>query len=276
MSEKLLDGVVLYDGPSMIDRKTPIVVIATGLNGETENEKTGAEVQTWILLRDVSPTEALGTGADSAICGGCKMRPKETNVIRKVRKANATDLRPAGSTYLGFKGRACYVRPQTFLGVWKAFKRNRYRILPTSQLADVFAGKVVRLGSYGDPAAVPMAVWNIVLSKAAGHTGYTHQWASERLREVTAYCQASVDSPKEYDKAKALGLATFRVRKHDEPLLPGEVVCPASAEAGKVTTCAACQMCDGSKYDAAIIAHGTNPQAFDAAMRSPRSLPVMA
>lgn len=38
------------------------------------------------------------------------------------------------------------------------------------------AGLPVRLGTYGDPAAVPTVVWQTVLAQSAMHTGYTHQW----------------------------------------------------------------------------------------------------
>lgn len=263
-----LDGVILYEGPSLIQPNVNIVAIATGLRKKTANKKTGAEVQTWILLADVDPYTALGTGADSAICGGCPKRAQETNVPRvgKDKQGNRRE-------YLGFAKRACYVRPQSFGGIWNAYKRGRYPKLPTSQLADVFAGKVVRLGSYGDPAAVPLAVWQIVTSKSVGHTGYTHQWKSARLRGVTSLCQASVDTPEEADKAEALGLGYFRVKQADEPVREGEVVCPASAERSYVSDCASCRMCDGHSGKRVVInAHGTGAQF----VRTSRQLNVMA
>ena len=46
-------GVILYSGPSRIDNE-PIVVIATF---DSDNEKTGKMIQTWIIRRDLSPLQ---------------------------------------------------------------------------------------------------------------------------------------------------------------------------------------------------------------------------
>ena len=40
----------------------------------SRNPKTGPMVQLWILRADVHPMEAISTGTDSSICGGCKHR----------------------------------------------------------------------------------------------------------------------------------------------------------------------------------------------------------
>jgi hypothetical protein len=57
-----------------------------------------------------------------------------------------------------------------------------------------------------------------------------------------------------------MGWRTFRVREASEPVAKGEFICPASAEAGKRTTCIQCQACDGAdragKASPTIIAHG--------------------
>ena len=50
-----MQGVVFYEGPSMLDGK-PIVAIATP---STENRKTGDMIQTWILRRNIDPVRAL-------------------------------------------------------------------------------------------------------------------------------------------------------------------------------------------------------------------------
>ena len=263
------DGVILYEGPSLIQPNVRIVAIATGLRKASANKKTGHEVQTWILLADVDPYTALGTGKDSAICGGCPKRAQEVNIPRQTKDKDGTVRE-----YLGFAKRACYVRPQSFGGIWNAYQRGSYARPSTSQLADLFAGKIVRLGSYGDPAAVPLVIWQLVVSKAVGHTGYTHQWKSERLRGVTALCQASVDTPEEAVKAEALGLGYFRVKQADEPVREGEIVCPASAERGYASDCASCRMCSGIDKAKRIVidAHGIGAQFT----RTSRQLKVMA
>lgn len=66
-------GYILYEGPSMIDG-APIVVIVNKIDG-SDNAKTGAMVQTFIIRSDVAPVEALATGADVSICGDCEHRP---------------------------------------------------------------------------------------------------------------------------------------------------------------------------------------------------------
>src|SRR5262245_43317979 len=162
------DSVVLFSGVSEIDGRTPIVVIATGLRRESDNRKTGPMVQVWILRADMLPTEAVGSRADAGICGGCPHR-KQVEC-----------------------GRTCYVNvgaaPQ---GILRAWERGSYVVAALSELSELFAGRLVRLGAYGDPAAVPSEVWDAVLERAAGHTGYSHQWKSARLRDVTRHVQAS-------------------------------------------------------------------------------------
>jgi len=64
----VISGVVLYRGPSAITG-APIVVVATGLDGAlSDNEKTGAMVQTYVLP-DVGqePQEAIKSGADDSV-----------------------------------------------------------------------------------------------------------------------------------------------------------------------------------------------------------------
>ena len=68
------NGIVIYRGPSMLDG-APIVCIATGLETGSSNGKTGGGlIQTWIIREDQSPTEAVNSGADASVCGGCRHR----------------------------------------------------------------------------------------------------------------------------------------------------------------------------------------------------------
>ena len=81
---------------------------------------------------------------------------------------------------------------------------------------------------------------------------------------------ASVDSEVEATEARAGGWRTFRVRAATAPIMTGaEVVCPASEEAGKRTTCSACKACGGTsakaKASIVIMAHGTTKARFMAA-----------
>ena len=217
--QQLPDGVCIWKGPSRIDG-SPIVVLASM---RSANPKTGNMVQTWILRSDISPLDAVRTGQDSSICGSCPHRGDGTG-----------------------KGRTCYVNVgHAPRGVWAAWQRGKYPDASPSDLPRIGAGRMVRLGAYGDPAAVPVEVWTALLSRASGNTGYTHQW--RQFPDLRALCMASCDSETDAREAWAAGWRSFRVRTDSAPTIPGEVVCPASDEGGKRTTCDRCGLCMGNR-----------------------------
>jgi hypothetical protein len=231
------NGIVLYEGPSKLDGR-PIVVIATGLRTNSRNEKTGAMVQTYIIVPDMHPVEAVKTGADASICGACPHRGDGTG-----------------------KGRSCYVN----LGkgarvVWDAYQRGVYPKADAFTARHLFANRIVRLGTYGDPAAAPYALWKVALGDAAAWTGYTHQWRAIPAHWA-ALVMASADSVADMDQAHALGYRTFRVTAAPFANIKGrEAVCPASAEKNKVAACITCKACMGTSGKARvsiqIAAHG--------------------
>lgn len=212
-------GYVIYDGPSMIDGER-IVAIVSGLRG-SKNAKTGNMVQTYIIRPDVDPITAVHTGADESICGDCIHRGDGTG-----------------------KGRSCYVvLMHGPLVTYRAFLRGAYEAATPVDVADIVAGRMLRLGTYGDPAAVPLPVWEALVSKAKGFTGYTHQWrhidpAWSRL------VMASADTPIDAIEAWQKGFRTFRVGA--APMTGREINCPASEEAGKRTQCIDCGLCMGT------------------------------
>ena len=226
-------GIILYKGPSLIDGKM-IVALASGVFKKTDNRKTGDMIQVWIERADISPEIGKQLGHDYSVCGDCKHRH-------------------FGSCYVNIG----YGPLHTF----EAYVRDRYVKFDDSHL-ELFRGRKIRLGSYGDPAAVPTEVWEKVCSVTDGHTGYTHQW-NKRFTDpkLKDYCMASVDNEAEYHKAKKLGWRTFRVRmSENDALMENEFVCPASNEAGNKTSCEKCKACMGlgakTKKDACIIVHG--------------------
>lgn len=241
MRNDMPSGYVIYKGPSLLDGQ-PIVAILTGLGKRRSvNEKTGAMSQTWILPDNgIAPHINVRSGADASVCGDCKHRP--------------------------INGGACYVRVhQGARSVYAAYLRGRYGravsqpspVDPT--LAALGTGRTVRLGAYGDPAAVPAYIWRELLSRAAGWTGYTHQWRT-CAASLQPLVMASCDTPEERAEAQAQGWRTFTVRMGSDALAPRESVCPASHEAGRKLTCAQCQACNGTssgrKGSIAIIVHG--------------------
>lgn len=222
-------GYIAYEGPSLIDGK-PIVVIVNKLDG-SDNEKTGAIVQSFIIRSDVPPVEALKTGDDASICGDCPHRPL-------LAKSN---------------GQApCYVNVgRSVRSVYDAYKRGRYTRADAATIARALEGKIVRLGTYGDPAAAPVTVWTQITRYAAGRRGYTHQWqrADFDAQSWAPLVMASADSIDEAARANMLGMRVFRVSIGVD-VQAGEAMCPASAEAGKRATCAKCTLCAGTSIKA--------------------------
>lgn len=212
---------VIYEGPSRLDG-APIVVIATF---KTNNRKTGAMVQTWILRADMEPHAAVKSGHDSSICGQCPQRH--------------------------YTGGACYVTPfQAPLSIYRAWKRGAY---PEFDLS-AFAGKRVRFGAYGDPAAVPFEVWAPIVDVCSDWTGYTHQMAHPRFdARIASFCQVSADTPAIARAAHSRGFYTFRMAGDASKRLAGEIECPADAAGA---ACADCLLCDGRTQNIVIAAHG--------------------
>jgi hypothetical protein len=227
------NGAVLWRGPSRLDG-APIVAIAVGLAEDSSNRKTGAMVQTYILRADMAPTVAIVTGLDKSICGDCRHRGDGNG-----------------------RGRTCYVNTgQGPLAVFRAYTRGLYPA--ADDIPAVGVGRIVRLGTYGDPATVPAGVWRALVSRASGHTGYTHQW--RETPQLRGLCMASVDSATEALEATLLGWRTFRVvHPGDLTRLKREAICPASAEADRKLQCAQCLACagaDGRRGSIVIQAHG--------------------
>jgi len=146
------------------------------------------------------------------------------------------------------------------LAVWSAWKRGSY---PTLENYKVFAGRAVRFGAYGDPFLIDAWVMRAITRVCAKWTGYTHMWrdASPQYR---AWLMASCDSIADRDAAKFAGWRTFRA---GYDTVAGEIVCPASEEMGKRTTCHKCGLCNGSKptdprKDIVIAPHGRGAKYF--------------
>jgi len=215
-----MENGVFYRGPSLIDG-APIVGVAIYSD---RNGKTGRVLQTYIIRADMNPLEASKTGADVSICGTCPLRGTPT--ADPARKQAA--------------GRRCYVNlGQGPLSVFRALERGRY---PDVDPAAIGAGRMVRVGTYGDPAAIPGEVWDAMLSQATTWTAYTHQkpWRPD----------IAMQSADDYHEAALhwhAGRRTFRVITGlDDIDHNHEILCPASKEAGRRVQCAACKLCKGS------------------------------
>ena len=200
-------GTVVYDGPSAINGERIVGIVTY----DSDNPKTGDMSQLWILdAGDIKPSDVVKQGRDGSVCGDCAFA----------------------------SGKGCYVNTaHAPNGVWKAWKAGRYASgLPTSR------AKAIRLGAYGDPAALPYDVVAQLVERFEGHTGYTHQWRTcdQRFRKCL---MASTESTRDTAEANFWGWRTARVGTAQTHGF--EIVCPATEEGGRRTTCDKCQLCNG-------------------------------
>jgi hypothetical protein len=243
---------VIYRGPSLIDG-APIVAVAVVKSGNT---KTGNMVQTYIIRDDVAPVEASRIGADRSVCGDCPHRGQSHDGSSGAKQA---------------LNRSCYVvLGQGPTGVFKANQKGNYPdALDHEARAAIGAGRMVRLGTYGDPAAVPSEVWDSLISEAVGHTAYSHQNGVAGADYRADLFMRSADTLDDALDAWSAGQRTFRVIASDAERIPErEVLCPASEEAGRRVTCEKCKLCAGSSIAAksvAIVAHGAGATHFKGA-----------
>ena len=237
---------IIYQGASLIDGK-PIVVIATYSN---RNTKTGAMVQTYILRSDIDPRDANKSGEDYSICGNCPHRGIPTDNPDKKLADN----------------RSCYVViGQGVLITYKAFQRGVYGDMQGhDKTAELGRGRMVRLGTYGDPAAVPSYVWDSLLSESKGHTAYSHQSGVKGAQFRPDIMMQSADNESQARVAWDNGARTFRIISDYSELVKGkEIACPAQT---KSIECQACGLCMGASKakSIAVIKHGSGSKYINA------------
>ena len=194
------------------NKANTVFCAVTGFIRPSVNRKTDDMLQTTILSPDISPVDAKHTGGDSEYCGG------EDN--------------PCPMHEL------CYVLEfQMPLAVWRAVAGDKAADkIPAST-------KAIRLGAYGDPAFLPLALL-AELTRGKNYTGYTNQWRYGIDTEYAQYCMASVHSLDDRSKAKKLGYRTYRALQEGESPATGEVLCPYYTSNGAVK-CLDCKLCSG-------------------------------
>lgn len=226
-----MNGIELYRGPSLIDG-APIVMIATGFDKSSDNTKTGDMIQTWILPQAEKPNDAVKSGQDSSVCGDCPHRPLTAKAEGNL---------------------SCYVK--TFQGpraVWQAWEAGKYRALSSlpprmrRQLVLRAMAFGIRMGSWGNPSAVPQDAWEqLPLRESEVRTGYDHLWRQDHAQWMKGLVMASVSSWEEADEAEALGWKAYLFGA-DVPRKPpkGWTLCP---EAVSDITCSKCGLCNGKR-----------------------------
>lgn len=229
-------GYLVYRGPSLLNGAPIVAVVIT----KSDNTKTGNIAQSYILADGGErPTEALRSGGDAAVCGDCKHRPAH-----------------AATCYVVVRQGATRVWQTLRDGLYPDFTRD------VDVIGQVLYGRMLRIGAYGDPAAVPVQVWRDLTHALKSWIGYTHQWRAPLAQSLRDLCMASVDTPAESDLARSMGWRPFRVRLPEEPLLARESVCPASEEGGYKLTCETCGACNGNatgrRGAVSIVLHGNH------------------
>jgi hypothetical protein len=249
MTKAITKSSIIYRGASLIDGQ-PIVVVAVV---SSKNKKTGDMVQTYILNDNgATPCENSKTGADYSICGNCPHRGQATD-DPKAKQA---------------KNRSCYVViSQGATIVYKGVQKGIYPdAFGHDAIATIGRGRMVRLGTYGDPSAVPSYVFESLIADAIGHTAYTHQNDIKSADVRADLYMISADTIKQARDAWRNGQRTFRVIDSINDLSKGdEILCPASNEMNNRTTCAQCKLCGGASVKArniAIVAHGAGARNF--------------
>ena len=161
---------IIYEGKSLVDGK-PIVVILSGKLNRSNNTKTGDMLQTNIIRQDIAPTVASKTGEDYSICKSCIHRGFVDKTFTS-KRATAEE-------------RSCYVNLLFLNNIYRAYRRGKYTYLSKEDLRIMLFDESLRIGSYGDPGAVPKEVWEDLIYNYGikNHTGYSHQILDENNTE---------------------------------------------------------------------------------------------
>ena len=216
-------------GPSILTGEQILAIAINNPPYWLKNVKTGPMIPVYILDARMDPATAIRQNADRSVCGDCPLRSTE-----------------------------CYVNiAQGPTQVFKAWKTGKYHIAHDMSFLH---NRGVRLGAYGDPAAVPLNIIADVCNAARMWTGYTHQWRNPDAQPYRKHLMASCESLRAAREARDMGWRTFRIKTQDQPAGKGEAVCPASEERGFQTTCEQCGICSGTEgrgtSNICIDAHG--------------------
>ena len=238
MANRIQTSAVVYDGASAINGE-PIVAIVTGILNKSQNAKTGAMAQLWILPKASKPTEASKAGTDSAVCGDCPLR--------------------------WHNGGACYVNlGQAPNGVYKAWQAGNTAPATTATL-EYLASIPLRFGAYGDPLAIPQSVLLALLEDRDKQptTAYSYQWRDPGNQWARSFVMASCHTADDYEEAKAMGWSTFRVKHPGDLSAHKEIECLATA---KNIQCVDCGLCNGGtakrQRHIYIDVHGSRSKRF--------------
>ena len=239
------NGLILYQGPSMLGGSSEVVAIATGFKRPSKNNKTGDMIQVCFLVVDRSPLEALkDADVNFSICGKCPMQGVFNAIADKQ------------------EDRVCYVNiGQSMEQIYQCFIEGRYETYDRDQHDDLFLGRKIRWGSYGDPAAIPIPIMKHINKLVDGWTGYSHQLLSIRRRRADSlakFLMCSCGDLLEYAEAQSRGYRAFlTVPAKFEGQIEDCIECPHYTHG---VQCKDCRLCSGLESQAKNIlvkAHGS-------------------
>lgn len=228
--QKNFNTYIVWEGLSSFDL-TPLVLLLTL---HSQNKKTGNMLQTYILRQDILPSSAQKTGLDSATCGNCPHRP----ITAKNNPNHAV----------------CYVNTAYSVNaVWELYTKDK---LPYLHNYDLIRGRYLRIGTYGDPAMIPLEVWQKLLDVCSGHTGYTSQWMEQFALPFQGILMASCNNLKAKQKAESLGWKTYTNLPIGSLPPDNAQQCPYSTDSNNTVSCLTCRLCNGKTKSIWIEDHG--------------------
>lgn len=220
---------IIYHGPSRLDRTREIVGIVTGFSRPSENAKTGDLLQLWILPVDQHPASARAQDDERGTCGDCP---------------------------LSGCGGGCYVDVgQAPAAVWRAHRAGWYDVwTPERHRERLRRSAGLRVAAYGDAAALPSRTVQTLVQThretcpGQGVTGYTHQWRRTDCQWLRSICLASCETWEDCVTAAANGWRVFHAGpKEERPA--GLLECPSESRG---ITCQQCRLCDATRVARSI------------------------
>lgn len=220
---------ILWEGKGFNNKKAACICV--GIDKPSKNVKTGEMIQAYLLGTDKGPLKQKGK--PHPVCNRCPLIEN-----------------------------GCYVNQgQAVAGIYKKYKRGGYSKIIDF---DIFKGKKIRWGSFGEGLLVGLTLLKKVNKIVDGWTAYTHNWHYKKYQPFKKYMMASVESLKDAQKAWDAGWRTFRIVQSVEDKTANEIICPATPyykeKTGKTIQCIDCMLCSGtnskSPKSVVIVAHG--------------------
>jgi len=222
--------------------QAPITIIVNGFTRPSGNKKTGPMIQTYFTPSNIHPVDAIKTGTDDAVCFRCPQKHST-----------------GGGCYVGF-----YSLISIPTAIDRALSISADQATASHLWRNLLEGRSIRLGAWGDPAAVSKNIILPIATATPMRTGYTH--FPSKAPHLRGLVQASCESPKQAHALQADGWRTFRASRSPETTLTAdEILCPHYTTG---IQCIACGLCDGHSANVVAPIHGTKAHKFRSPKRS--------